>query len=174
MIKICSKCKESKPLSLFHKCTTNKDGYTYKCAVCSLNDMLAWRQQNKDSRKQEYLNRKIRSIYPKTLKEHKEEKQANAKGRKATIFEYDSKRRSQKKRIELSELDLFVQKEATNLCKLRELSTGIKWHVDHIVPLNYKEACGLHNAFNLQVVPALWNIRKKNRNMDTYFNNWSV
>ena len=153
-------------MSLFHKCATNKDGYTYKCAACSLNDMLAWRQQNKDSRKQEYLNRKIRLGKTRTLKEYK--------GRKTSLFEYSSKRRSQKKIIELSELDLFVQKEATNLCKLRELSTGIKWHVDHIVPLNHKEACGLHNAFNLQVVPALWNIRKKNRNMDTYFNTWSV
>jgi len=63
----------------------------------------------------------------------------------------------------------FVELEATHLCTLRETLTGIKWHVDHIVPLHHKQACGLHNAFNLQVVPGSWNISKGNRNMDTYF-----
>ena len=41
--------------------------------------------------------------------------------------------------------------------------TGIKHHVDHIVPMISQFVCGLHVEHNLQVVPAAYNVSKKNR-----------
>lgn len=41
--------------------------------------------------------------------------------------------------------------------------TGIKHHVDHVVPLQSKFVCGLHVEVNLQVIPWLENFRKANR-----------
>ena len=61
------------------------------------------------------------------------------------------------------EFDRLVMREAHDAAQSRSRTTGIDWHVDHIIPLRAKTACGLHVADNIQVIPAAMNRRKSNR-----------
>jgi hypothetical protein len=49
------------------------------------------------------------------------------------------------------------------MAKLLEDRMGVKYHVDHIHPLQNESICGLHVPWNLRVIPAVDNIRKGNK-----------
>jgi len=61
------------------------------------------------------------------------------------------------------ELDELIMLEAADLCARREKTTGIKWHIDHQVPLISKKVCGFHIGCNIAVIPAKENTSKGNR-----------
>jgi len=61
------------------------------------------------------------------------------------------------------EFDEFVLQEAYTLAARRS-SPDVLWHVDHLLPLQGLRVSGLHCGLNLQVIPALLNFRKQNRN----------
>jgi hypothetical protein len=61
-----------------------------------------------------------------------------------------------------SELDVWMIKEIYDLAMLRTKLTGVVWHVDHIIPLQGEIVSGLHTPFNMQVIPAIENIKKGN------------
>ena len=166
--KICIKCACEKPLELFHKHKEMKDGRLNKCAECVVISVAEWRTKNPDARKKEHAKVRAKKGFQ-TRAEYLTKKKANAKGKKACALEHSHKRRLQISKVKLTELDEFVFTEAAKLKDLRKTVTNIDWHIDHIVPINHKDACGLHNAFNLQVVPASWNVKKGNRNMNRFF-----
>ena len=105
-----------------------------------------------------------------TRAEYFEKRLKNAIGRKASSLKYAYKRRRIEEKSFQTEFDVFVFEEAKRLCESRARITGFVWHIDHIVPVFHKLACGLNTAYNFQVVPAKWNVIKGNRNMNTYFN----
>jgi len=58
-LKVCSKCKEEKPLSEFNKNKTKKDGYQYYCKVCQGKSTKNHYQENKKSYKENSAKHKV-------------------------------------------------------------------------------------------------------------------
>ena len=48
-------------------------------------------------------------------------------------------------------------------CKVMEIMTGKEYSLDHHVPVNHPNVCGLTVPWNLQVIPSLSNTSKGNR-----------
>ena len=167
-MKKCNKCKEIKELFLFHKHSRFKDGYRSICKVCTNTAIIEKRKANPNLRKDEWIKKRER-LGKKTRQEWKENLAATSIGRKTSSLKYATKRRRTLEKALQNEFDEFVFEEAVNLAGLRKQETGFTWHVDHIVPLFHKKACGLNTAANFQVVPAAWNLKKGNRNMNEFW-----
>jgi hypothetical protein len=170
-MKICIKCNEVKVITEFHKHSGMSDGHLNKCRSCVVLAVAAWREKNPEARKHEYSKsqrgKQAQLGFEMGFRNRPGEGRNCVKTRIRGL-KYAHKRRAQTE-TPMTEWDMFVAEEAFKLSVLRNTQTSHKWTVDHIVPLNHKEASGLHNGFNLQVVPASWNFKKGNRNMDSFW-----
>lgn len=59
--------------------------------------------------------------------------------------------------------DIEKIREIYRVAQRLSKTTGVKYHVDHIVPLKSNQVSGLHCEANLQVIPATANLKKHNR-----------
>ena len=173
--KVCFKCSEEKPIDQFSKQRSMKDGYSNRCKACAVKATAEWRKNNNPDRHQEYLRALelgTRSRQRARVDIVPMDDEAKHAAQCAAKCKWNHKNYHQKLgRPEpvLSELDELCLGEAFQLVQMRNKATGIKWSVDHIVPYAHKLACGLHNAFNIQVVPLSWNSSKGRGTMDHYW-----
>ena len=70
------------------------------------------------------------------------------------------------------EFDNLVFQEAHDLRQMRNEQTGILWHVDHMIPMQAISVCGLHVWNNIQLIPAIMNMKKKNNMLFTEPGEW--
>ena len=164
-MKQCFKCKEIFSLNFFHKHKKMLDGHLNKCKFCVKKDVDVWRTKNPMCRKIEYAKHS-KKLGTRTREQYYIDIKASAIGRKVSINKYAHKRRLQT--FIKDELTEFAIEEAILLRELRNKMLPFKWHVDHIIPLNSKYVCGLHTAFNFQVISAQENLKKSNKLVSGY------
>lgn len=81
----------------------------------------------------------------------------------AKELERSARRKATKLKATPSWADKKAMQEFYREAKRMTEATGIKYHVDHIVPLVSKKVCGLHSQDNLRVIPQVENLSKGNK-----------
>jgi ribosomal protein L19E len=168
-MKHCSKCKNLKEYDSFGKRSDKPHLYRSHCNACITEHVMA-RQDSANLRRkaryqadEEYRNtiRQQSSVQWKTSKEkmqgsHRTWVLANKEKVRAYGRYYRALRRSLEKLATPQWVDKTSLKQIYKNCPKG-------FHVDHIIPLNGKEICGLHVPWNLQYLTAKDNLSKGNR-----------
>lgn len=188
MLKTCKECHKELPILSFHKDKSAKSGVRSVCKECSclkkrmdykedpqkiLSRNSNWRKNNSDwakayekSRQQAYYAENREKI----LEKNKAYIKNNPDKHRKSMRVASAKRRGVLDRscpIWLSEAQHNEIRSIYDLARDCELISGYKYHVDHIVPLQGENVCGLHVPWNLQVLPADINMSKGNRYEET-------
>jgi hypothetical protein len=144
--KTCSKCGVVKLTSEFAKHETGKYGVSKTCKPCKNVYKRQWYAENKE--RCAIVNAKWSSDNLHKKREYRAKRRANILQATPAWANNQAIKR--------------IYKEADFLCK----ATGIKYEVDHIIPLQGKNVCGLHVASNLQVIKMIDNRQKAVRYED--------
>lgn len=189
-VKPCRKCGAQKPLFAFDKHSREKDGFRKICKTCRILSSKDYYERNRDkkiqyqkcyseknseavsaSKNKYYKNNKDKIVMEvKKWAEQNKEKRAKYSKKyyeknKSYYHAHAAKRRAlcRIQTIPLSKnqwLEIVaIYKQAKKISN----ETGVLYHVDHIMPLVGKTCCGLHVPWNLQIIPAIDNLRKSNK-----------
>ena len=156
-MKICTLCKKSKPFTEYNKNKCGRDGYSPRCILCVRMVAIAWYYANKDRKRAYDAKRRIekRHLYRAASKRwsdnHPEKKRADTNCRRRRL------RQQMPPWMSPTMMRCFYEQAQRVQKRL-----GIKYVVDHIIPLRGKGISGLHVPWNLQVIPASLNARKSN------------
>lgn len=161
----CSKSSREYQLSIiFGKYTQNKPNSmcirTYllydfgfkKCSTCkTIKSLDLYAARSRGFKK---LHEECKECQTNWSRTHKHIRNQHGASRRAKLINAQPKWLSEEQQSTIKQL----YKEAQDKTKI----DGIIYHVDHIVPLQGKNVCGLHVPWNLQVITAEENLRKSN------------
>lgn len=127
----------------------NKDAYVERARK--------WAEENPNARKQ---------ARKKWDRANREKKRADSKKHRLQnpgLYRAHFKARQQRKRKAMPAWANEVKIKAIyDECARISQATGVKHHVDHYYPLKNDLVCGLHNEYNLRIIPAFDNLSKGN------------
>ena len=158
-MKYCPTCKKEKVVTDFYTNKSKKDGLHSECKECSKVRKQSWATSNQD---------KVATYDKKWQKENKDKKSKNYKNwqlnNRADVNTYNSFVRAQKLKRTPAWSDQERIKAYYNVCAFfNEVNGYIKYHVDHVVPLQGNNVSGLHTHNNLQILLASENCSKGNK-----------
>lgn len=160
MNKKCSKCAQNKSYEFFGIQRRSKDGMSAWCKPCKKNYNSSWFKNNRESE-----NERIRDWYEENREKKNKSNSIWQSNNKSLVNAATAKRRATKRLAIpkwLSKEDLIAIKQFYRSAMEITKSSGIKHEVDHIVPIQGKEVCGLHVPWNLQILTKSENLSKSN------------
>lgn len=174
---VCKKCKSEYDKYLYNENREEVKGRRKKFYIenkeLSLETSRKYHIKNKErilQQQREYylLNKENRLTTSKRWREANPErnkklmKEWAAKNPHKMIM-HSSKRRSAKLNAVAKWGNEFFIEEVYELARRRTKATGLRYEVDHIVPLQNKLVCGLHWEGNFQIITKEENLSKGNR-----------
>jgi hypothetical protein len=174
----CNVCLQNKPLEDYHNCKSFPLGKVYTCKPCAKVKSVGWNNKNKERKsvsgklhyennKEPYLERARKSTWQKDNRERvKELRRVWRENNPEKSYALVAQRRA--KRLQamppwLSKKQLEEIQNIYRVCKKVSQTTGKKHHVDHVIPLQGNNVCGLHVPWNLAIIPARLNLSKSNK-----------
>lgn len=161
-MKSCNVCRTEKYLGDFHRDKSRKDGHSNTCKVCAIKRVKAFYSKYPDKAK-----KRTKEWVEKNRERHNAKCSRWVKNNRSSVNARTARRYASKKNatpsfvLESADL-LWMIEQAYDIAKKRSEVTGIKWEVDHCIPLRGKLVSGLHTPWNLRVIPQSENRRKSN------------
>lgn len=165
MAKVCLHCKVKKDLASFYKHSRMADGHINVCKPCRDVYVKNWVKSNADKRKK-IANKWASDNYDSERSAKVFSNWYAVSSRLTGGYDKMIQRNSLRGRAEKAATPIWANKffieQAYDIARKRSEVTGIRWEVDHIVPLKSDLVCGLHTHENLQVITKFSNLSKKN------------
>ena len=194
----CSKCKEVKDSSEFHKSKRRSTGFESRCKACTAEYHKGYYKQNSEKIKQQskdYFNANIESVHKRHSKYYQENKDwLYLLHREWFINNIDKNReyhRNFQKKLRDTNPEISLEKCANRRARIKnsipkwanrdnirslykqakQMSKldDILYHVDHIIPLSHPLVCGLHTEDNLRIITSEENHKKTNKLLDEVY-----
>jgi phosphopantetheinyl transferase (holo-ACP synthase) len=183
-VKLCTKCCEHKSISEFSGNVNSKDGLSCHCKACNKryvtehkDKIIEYRRiyysENRaaiiENRKAYYyLHQEQEAFTTRIWRSTNKERRYNyLRSYRLSHLGRFSAREASRRAIKLNATPSWFEKDDIDAlyseADTRSKTEGIKYHVDHIVPLRSKYVCGLHCLDNLQILTRDENLSKGNR-----------